>query len=138
MVSFTVNNSETLHPVFSVYVIELVVPAITPVTKPVLLMLAKAGDPDNHGLFEGVPEPVNCVVAPGQTFRVPPIIGVGFTFTVKGVPDPLQPFAFFTVMIPVYVPAAVFAGTEIVIGLAGNGSFVTSTKLEGDAFHVML
>ena len=50
-----------------------------------------------------------------------------------------QPVAFFTVRFPVYVPAAVDAGTVIVIGLAGNAASVTVAKLfAGDAFQVML
>ena len=37
------------------------------------------------------------------------------------------------------MPDAVFAGTDILIALAGNAAFVTATKLfVGDAFHVML
>ena len=67
------------------------------------------------------------------------IVGNGFTVTVNVVPVLTHVFAFLTVIVPVYVPAAVLAGTEIVIGLAGNAAFVTVTKLlEGEAFHVML
>ena len=50
-----------------------------------------------------------------------------------------HPFAFFTVMVPVYVPGAVFAGTSIVMALAGKEASVTAAKLlAGDAFHAML
>jgi hypothetical protein len=50
-----------------------------------------------------------------------------------------QPLAFLTVKLPVYVPEAVAAGTLIVIGLPGNATSVTATKLlVGLAFHVIL
>ena len=50
-----------------------------------------------------------------------------------------HPFALLTVKVPVYVPAAVFAGIGIVIEFAGNAAFVTAAKVfVGLAFHVML
>jgi hypothetical protein len=50
-----------------------------------------------------------------------------------------HPLALVTVIVPVYVPAFVPAGTDIVIGLAGNATFVTAAKLfAGAAFHVIL
>jgi hypothetical protein len=61
------------------------------------------------------------------------------TVTVKVVPVLIHPLAFFTVMVPVYVPATVLAGTEIVMGLEGKAAFTTATKLlEGEALHVIL
>ena len=66
-------------------------------------------------------------------------VGVGFTKTVKEAPVLTQLFAFFTVMVPVYVAADVLAGTDIEIGLTGKPASVTATKLfAGAAFHVML
>jgi hypothetical protein len=65
--------------------------------------------------------------------------GNAFTVTVNVVEVLTQPFAFFTVMFPVYVPDAVLAGTDMVIGLAGNAASVTVTKLlTGAAFQVIL
>ena len=54
----------------------MLVPGETPVTSPVLLTVAIAGDADTQGLeTAGVPEPVSCVVAPTQTFKLPVMIG---------------------------------------------------------------
>ena len=67
------------------------------------------------------------------------IVGKAFTVTVKVVPVLTHPLAFLTVIVPVYVPAFVLAGTDIVIGLAGKATFVTAAKLlAGAGFHVML
>jgi hypothetical protein len=67
------------------------------------------------------------------------IDGNGFTVTVKLFADDTHPFALLTVKVPVYVPAAVFAGIGILIGFAGNAAFVTGKKLfAGLAFHVIL
>ncbi len=56
------------------------VPAVTPVTTPVLLIDAIAGVPDTHGLIAaGVPEPVKAVVAPIHALNVPVTVGSGFT-----------------------------------------------------------
>lgn len=67
------------------------------------------------------------------------IVGNGFTVTVKLVPVEVHPAEFFTVIVPVYVPAAVPAGTAILIGLAVNVAFVTAAKLfVGLEFQVML
>jgi hypothetical protein len=68
----------------------MLVPAETPVTRPVLLTVATRGDADTHGLIAaGVPEPVSCVVDPKQTLRVPVIVGKAFTVTVAVVLQPL-------------------------------------------------
>lgn len=59
------------------------VPAATPVTTPVLLTVATAGDAETHGFTaEGVPEPVNVVVDPTQTVKVPVMVGAAITVTV--------------------------------------------------------
>ena len=69
----------------------------------------------------------------------PVSVGVGFTVKVNEDDELTHPLAFFTVKFPVYVPAAVLAGTVIVIGLAGNDASVTAAKLlEGDAFQLIL
>ena len=50
-----------------------------------------------------------------------------------------QPFPFFTVKVPVYVPAAVPAGTAMLIGLAPKTASVTAAKLlVGLALQTML
>jgi hypothetical protein len=69
------------------------------------------------------------------------IVARGFTVRVKLTPVLLtHPFAFFTVIVPVYVLAGAFAGTVILMGLAGNAAFVTAAKPAAiaAAFHVIL
>ena len=54
----------------------MLVPTETPITNPELVTVATIGEDDIHGLeTAGVPEPVNCVVNPTQTFVVPVIVG---------------------------------------------------------------
>ena len=73
--AFTVTVAVLVQPLLLVYVI-VVVPAETPVTTPALLTVATPVFDDVHGLTAaGVPEPVNVVVAPIQTFNVPVIVG---------------------------------------------------------------
>jgi hypothetical protein len=81
--ALTVTVVVVMHPLLLVYVITLV-PAETPVTRPVLFTVATAGVAEIQG-FEaaGVPEPVNCVVDPVQTMSVPVIVGNAFTVTVE-------------------------------------------------------
>ena len=82
-----------------------------------------------------------CALELGHTAVVAPnaIVGNGLTVTVKLLADDTHPFALLTVKVPVYVPAAVFAGIGILIGLAGNAALETAAKLfVGLAFHVML
>ena len=65
-------------------------PAVTPVTKPVLLTVATAGVAETHGLVAAaVPEPVNWVVDPAQTVNVPVMVGAAFTVTVAVILQPL-------------------------------------------------
>ena len=57
-------------------------PAETGVTKPVLLTVATPCDAETHGLeTAAVPDPVNCVVGPIQTLKLPAIVGNAFTVT---------------------------------------------------------
>ena len=66
------------------------VPPVTPVTSPVLFTVATAGVADTHGFTAaGVPDPVNCVVDPTHTFRLPVIVGCGLTVTVTVFEHPL-------------------------------------------------
>ncbi len=61
----------------------VVVPALTPVTNPVLLIVATAGLEETHGVVvAAVPLPVNCVVPCAQITKVPVIVDKGFTVTV--------------------------------------------------------
>ena len=56
------------------------VPALTPVTSPVLLIVATPVDADDHGVVaSAVAEPDNCVVLPTQALSVPEIVGNGLT-----------------------------------------------------------
>ena len=60
----------------------VVVPTLTLVTNPVLLIEATEVLDETHGLVvAGVALPVNCVVKPIQTFNVPFMVGNGFTVT---------------------------------------------------------
>jgi hypothetical protein len=73
--AFTVTVAVLEHPLLLVYVI-VVVPAATPVTTPVLLTVATPVLDDVHGLAAAaVPDPVNVVVDPMQTFNIPVIAG---------------------------------------------------------------
>ena len=66
------------------------VPAVTPVTTPVLLTVATAGVADTHGLTAaGVAEPVKAVVLLIHTFKIPVIVGKAFTVTVAVMVQPL-------------------------------------------------
>jgi len=53
-----------------------VVPGLTPVTTPALVTVATAGVAETHGFTAaGVPDPVNVIVDPSQTVKVPVIVG---------------------------------------------------------------
>jgi hypothetical protein len=56
------------------------------------------------------------------------IAGAAFTVNEKLLPVLAHPFPFFTVIVPVYVADAAFAGTEILIGLDGKDASVTFAK----------
>ena len=68
----------------------ILVPADTPVTKPVLLTVATPVEAETHG-FEpaGVPEPVNWVVPVPQMLNVPVTVGKALTVTVAVLWQPL-------------------------------------------------
>jgi hypothetical protein len=98
--AFTVTVAVCEHPLLFVYVITLV-PADTPVTRPVELTVATLVVADSHGDDgSGVPEPVNCVVAAMQVVNVPVIDGSGFIVIVNALPVLEQPDAFLTVSVP--------------------------------------
>jgi hypothetical protein len=87
--ALTVTVAVMLHPLLFVYVITLV-PAEIPVMRPALFTVATPVVAETHGLVAaGVPDPVNCVVDPAQTFRVPVIVGKALTVTVAVVLHPL-------------------------------------------------
>ena len=59
------------------------VPALTPVTTPALETVATAVFEDVHGVVAcAVAEPVSVEVLPIQAFKVPLIVGKGFTVNV--------------------------------------------------------
>jgi hypothetical protein len=61
-----------------------VVPLETPVTNPVLLMVATPVLEETHGVTTaGVPEPFNWEVLPLQNVRLPVMVGFAFTVMVK-------------------------------------------------------
>ena len=65
-------------------------PADTPVTTPVLLIVATAVLLDTHGVVAAaVPEPVNVVVLLAQTVAVPVIVGSPLTITFTVAVQPL-------------------------------------------------
>jgi len=77
------------HPLLLVYVM-VVVPGLTPVTTPALFTVATPVLEDVHGLTAaGVPEPVNVVVDPAQTFNAPVIAGCALTVTIVVFEHPL-------------------------------------------------
>ena len=69
----------------------VVVPMASAVTSPVLSTVATAGVEDVHGVVTaGVADPVNCVVNPSDTARVPVIVGVRLTVTTAVTIHPLE------------------------------------------------
>ena len=69
----------------------VVVPMVSAVTSPVLSTVATAGVEDVHGVVTaGVADPVNCVVNPSHTARVPVIVGVPLTVTTAVTRHPLE------------------------------------------------
>jgi hypothetical protein len=86
--ALTVTVTVAAQPRLFVYVMMLV-PAPTPVTTPVLLIVATDVVPDTHGFVAaGVPDPVNAVVDPTQTVKVPEIVGEALTVTVADFEQP--------------------------------------------------
>ena len=84
----TVTVAVVLHPPPLVKVITLV-PAATPVTRPVPLTVATVVVPDTQGVVvAAVPEPVSCVIAPAQTVKVPVIAGAAMIVTVAVILQP--------------------------------------------------
>jgi hypothetical protein len=67
-----------------------VVPGLTPVTTPALVIVATPVLDDVHGLAAaGVPDPVNVIVAPSQTAVEPVILGCALTVIVAVLEQPL-------------------------------------------------
>ena len=94
--AYTVTVVVILQPPLFVKVITLV-PAATPVTRPVVLTVATVVVADTHGVVAAaVPDPVSCVVDPTQTVSVPVIVGITLTVT-AAVALLLHPFALVTV-----------------------------------------
>ena len=80
--AFTVMVEVLEQPILLVYVI-VVVPAETPVTRPVIEMVATEVLLETHGIVvAAVPFPVNCKIASLQTDEPPEIVGSGFTVMV--------------------------------------------------------
>ena len=92
---FMVTVAVIIHPLLFVYVITDV-PALTPVTSPVLLIVATLVDADDHGVVaSAVAEPDNCVVLPTQALNVPVIVGSGLiVITAEPVLSPLAAVQF--------------------------------------------
>jgi hypothetical protein len=66
------------------------VPAVTPVTTPVLSTVATPGVADTHGFTAaGIPDPVRAVVAPTHAVKVPVIVGNALIVTVAVIVQPL-------------------------------------------------
>ena len=58
----------------------VVVPAESPVTSPVLLIVATLASDENHGKIGcGVPDPIRGVVDPSHKLEFPVMVGVAFT-----------------------------------------------------------
>ena len=108
--TFTVAVTVVLLPQKLVYVIVLV-PAVTPVTKPVLLTVAIVMAEDVHGLeVAGVPEPESWKVPVLQIIGVPVIIGAEVAFTVNTavvLQFPPSPEVYVIVVVPALTPVTV-------------------------------
>jgi len=80
--AYTVTVVVLVQPPLFLKVITLV-PATTPFTRPVLLIVATVVFADTQGVVvAAVPDPVNWVVNPAQTVNVPVIVGIALTVTV--------------------------------------------------------
>ena len=79
-------------------------PAATPVTKPVLLIVATAVVADTHGFTAAaVPDPVNCVVDPTHVDKVPVIVGAAVIVTVAVCVQPAL-FVYVITLVPTATP----------------------------------
>jgi predicted AlkP superfamily pyrophosphatase or phosphodiesterase len=68
----------------------VVVPAVIPVTNPVLSTVATAALEEVHGVVvDGAADPVNCVVEFTHTVGVPVIVGRALTVTTSVIKHPL-------------------------------------------------
>ena len=95
----------------------VVVPTLTLVTNPVLLIEATEVLDETHGLVvAGVALPVNCVVKPKQTLKLPVIVGNGFTVMILVVWQLLL-----LVNVIVAVPAAIPETTPVAETVATEG-----------------
>ena len=73
-------------------------------TCPELSIVATAVSDDAQGVVvAAVAEPVNCVVKPSQTFKVPVILGVPFTVTTVVITHPLL-LVYVIVVVPAPTP----------------------------------
>ena len=119
--ALTVTVAVDLHPLLLVNVITLV-PAFTPVTKPMLLTVATVVVEEVHGLVVAVvPDPVSRVVEPAHTVRVPVIDGAAFIVTVV-LTLFLHPFVLVAVIYTIVtVPAATPVTTPeaLTVAIAG-------------------
>ena len=90
--AFTVTVTVLVQPFVFLYVI-IDVPCATPVTTPLVVIVATLVVAEVHGVVAfGVAEPVSVVVAPTQTDNVPVMVGSAFTVTVVATAF-VQPFA---------------------------------------------
>jgi hypothetical protein len=95
--SFTVTIAVVVQPLLFLYVIKLV-PAETPVTTPELFTVATPVEADIQGVVaSAVAEPLNAVVAPTQTLKVPVIVGKAFTVLIIPELVAVQPDALVTI-----------------------------------------
>ena len=93
------------------------IPALTPVTTPPLVIVATPGVADDHGVVAcAVAEPDNVVVEPTQTLNVPLIVGNGLTVTVTVF---IQPLVFIYVMTLVPALKPVIMPPFVIVATAG-------------------
>src|SRR5664280_296197 len=101
----------------------MLVPPATPVTRPVLLIVAILIVADIHGFdAAGVPEPVSCVVEPIHTFSVPVIVGSALTVTMAVLLQPLISVYVITLVppdTPVTSPVLLTMATLVVADIQG-------------------
>ena len=140
--AFTVTVAVLMHPPLFLKVITLV-PAATPVTRPVLLTVAIVVVPDTQGVVvAAVPEPVSWVADPAQTVNVPVIVGaVGWALiTTLADETEVQPEELVTIneYVPAARPAIVALVPVPVVMVPPGVTFNDQVPVEGKLFKTTL
>lgn len=123
-VGFTVNNLVVVHPMLLVNVI-VAVPAVTPVTRPVVETVAIAVLEETQGF---VPRPdslaESVVLCPAHTELDPVIVGFGFMLIVPFFTATVQEFP---VVVTVYGNDPITVGVPLIVSVVPEMDEVTPT-----------